>query len=278
MGSDRAYPEEAPAHWVETAAFRIDAGPVTNAAFAAFVEATGHCTLAEQPIAATAYGGAAAVPAGGLVFAPPTGPVDLGDPRGWWRYVPGACWRHPDGPESGIEGRDDEPVVQIAHEDALAYAAWAGKRLPNEAEWEAAARGGLADAVYGWGDALAPDGRWMANIWQGRFPYRDAGEDGFAGRSPVGAFPPNGYGLSDMAGNVWEWTASDWTAGHDLLRRCCGPQREGASTAVVVASKVIKGGSYLCAPGFCHRFRPSARQPQSVDTATCHIGFRCVAD
>jgi sulfatase modifying factor 1 len=189
--------------------------------------------------------------------------------RDWWAYLPGANWRHPDGPDSAIQGREHEPVVHVAFEDAAAYAAWAGKDLPTEAEWEFAARGGLDSAAYCWGEEFTPDGRWMANTWQGEFPWQNQGQDGFVGRAPVGTFPPNGYGLFDMAGNVWQWT-KDWYAArhfHDPSRPCCGPR---------VARKVIMGGSYLCAPNYCQRYRPAARFPQAIDTTTSHIGFRCV--
>lgn len=276
MGCTLGYPEEGPVRTVEVGEFWMDRHAVTNRAFACFVAATGHVTLAERRLDAAAYPGApvAMLQPGSLVFCPPPGSVRLDDPAAWWRRVPGADWRHPEGPESGIDGREDEPVVQVAHADANAYAAWAGKRLPSEAEWEFAARGGLDGAIYCWGDEPNPGGRWMANSWQGDFPLADRGEDGFAGRAPVGSFPPNGYGLFDMAGNVWEWTSEAWSPRHGTPRRCCASEgRPG-----LIARKVIKGGSYLCAPSYCLRYRPAARQPQSVDSATCHIGFRCVRD
>ncbi|HEX3994471.1 MAG TPA: SUMF1/EgtB/PvdO family nonheme iron enzyme, partial [Acetobacteraceae bacterium] len=191
------------------------------------------------------------------------------------RYVPGANWRHPDGPETTISARDHDPVVQIAWPDAVAFAAWSGKRLPSEAEWEYAARGGLDGATYCWGEQLTPDGRWMANIWQGDFPRANTALDGFAGRSPVCLFPANGYGVCDMAGNVWEWTATEYTSRHTERPSPCCHERSGEATT---PRKLIKGGSYLCAPNYCLRYRPAARQPQSVDTASCHIGFRCVRD
>jgi sulfatase modifying factor 1 len=270
MGSDRFYPEEGPAHEVAVAGFWIDAHPVTNAAFTRFVAETGYVTLAEQPPDPPEL-----LLPGGLVFHAPRGQIDLHDVSSWWRYVAGANWRHPDGPETTIVGGESDPVVQIAWQDATAFAAWAGKRLANEAEWEFAARGGLAGATYCWGEDPTPNGRWMANSWQGEFPRVNTALDGFAGRSPVGAFPANGYGVYDMAGNVWELTATEYTARHiEQPVPCC----QGRSGDAAIPLKVIKGGSYLCAPNYCVRYRPAARQPQSVDTATCHIGFRCVRD
>jgi sulfatase modifying factor 1 len=265
MGSDRFYPEEGPAHEVAVTGFWIDQHPVTNAAFAQFVAETGYVTLAEQPA-----GPPELLLPGGLVFH-----VDLHDANNWWRFVARANWRHPDGPETTIVGHENDPVVQIAWQDAMAFAAWAGKRLATEAEWEFAARGGLAGATYCWGEDPTPEGRWMANTWQGEFPRVNTALDGFAGRSPVGAFPANGYGVYDMAGNVWEWTATEYTARHiEYPVSCC----RGRSSDATIPLKVIKGGSYLCAPSYCVRYRPAARQPQSVDTATCHLGFRCVRD
>ena len=275
MGSDQAYPEEGPAHPVEVSSFWIDAHAVTNAAFARFIAATGYLTFAERPIDPADFPNVASdkLRPGGIVFRQPasrTAPVrDLS----WWSYVPGACWRHPDGPETTIDGKENDPVVQIAYEDATAYAAWCGKRLPSEAEWEFAARGGLSGALYCWGDELNPDGRWMANSWQGSFPMENSAQDGFAGRAPVGSFPANGYGLYDMAGNVWEWTGTDYTARHTSTSPCCTSGQQAAA-----ASKVIKGGSFLCAPNYCLRYRPAARQPQTLDSATCHVGFRCARD
>lgn len=277
MGSDRFYPEEGPAHLVTVPGFRIDPCLVTNAAFAQFVAATGYVTLAEQPIDPAEFPNTppALLQPGALVFHAPTGPVDLGDVSRWWRYVPGANWRHPDGPESTIIGRDDDPVVQVAWQDAVAFAAWAGKRLASEAEWEFAARGGLDGATWCWGEEATPNGRWMANSWQGEFPLANTALDGFAGRSPVAAFPANGYGIFDMAGNVWEWTATEFAARHTKQPSpCCA----GRSASATIPRKVLKGGSYLCAPNYCLRYRPAARQPQSVDTASCHIGFRCARD
>jgi formylglycine-generating enzyme required for sulfatase activity len=287
MGSNAHYPEEAPAHRVEVDGFRMDVHPVTNADFARFVEATGHVTLAERAPSAEEYPGAVPellVP-GSAVFFMTSRRVDLRDCTQWWQWLPGASWRHPEGPESSIADRADHPVVYVALEDAEAYAAWAGKSLPTEAEWERAARGGLEEKVYVWGDEPAPGGKMMANTWQGEFPWQNLLLDGFERTSPVGAFPANGYGLVDMAGNVWEWT-SDWYGSHVApARPCCTPKNpRGATRASSVdravggrlPRKVLKGGSYLCAPNYCLRYRPAARIPEPIDTTTCHVGFRCV--
>jgi formylglycine-generating enzyme len=271
MGSDAHYPEEAPMREVEVGGFWIDRTPVTNHAFARFVAETGYATLAERPPDPRAYPDAdpALLVPGSAVFTPPGRPVSLDDERAWWRYVPGACWRLPAGPD-GSPAALLHPVVHVALEDAEAYAAWAGKDIPTEAEWELAARGGLDGAEYAWGDELRPGGAWLANTWQGLFPHRDTAEDGFAGTSPVGAFPPNGYGLLDMIGNVWEWTSSPGAAA--VPASCCAPApRPDAAT------RVIKGGSYLCAPSYCARYRPAARQLLPADSTTGHLGFRCVA-
>jgi sulfatase modifying factor 1 len=254
----------------------MDEHPVTNLEFGRFVKQTGYVTVAERPLDPAAFPGAepdALVP-GSLVFQPSSGPVDLRDFRNWWAYVPGAYWRRPEGPGSNLGGRERHPVVHVAYEDAAAYAAWAGKALPTEAEWEHAARGGLDGAVYAWGDEFAPGGRMMANTWQGEFPWQNLVTDGYAGTSPVGAYRPNGYGLVDMTGNVWEWTSDDFTPDHSAgaPRPCCAPAAAGESAA----RKVIKGGSHLCAPSYCLRYRPAARQSETVDTGTSHIGFRCV--
>jgi sulfatase modifying factor 1 len=261
MGSEAFYPEEGPVRRVGVDSFWIDERPVTVAEFRRFVKATGHVTVAERPLDPTDYPDAdpdALVP-GSLVFRPTRGPVDLRDVRNWWAYMPGTTWQRPEGPASDTYTRGRHPVTQVAYEDAQAYAAWAGKALPTEAEWEYAARGGLDGAVFAWGDEFAPDGRMMANTWQGEFPWQNLLADGYAGTSPVGAFPANGYGLYDMTGNVWEWTCDGF-----------GPQ------VVPIPRKVTKGGSFLCAPNYCHRYRPAARMAQPVDTSTCHIGFRCV--
>jgi formylglycine-generating enzyme required for sulfatase activity len=289
MGSERHYPEEAPVHRVRVAPFSIDRYEVTNARFAAFAAATGYVTVAERPLDPADFPGAPAenlVP-GSLVFTPTRGPVDLRHLSQWWTWVPGASWRAPEGPGSSTDGREEHPVVHVAYEDAAAYAAWAGARLPTEAEWELAARGGLAGAAFTWGEEARPGGRIMANTWDGLdFPWRSTGESGFLRTAPVGSFPPNGFGLYDMAGNVWEWT-EDWWAGHpsDPDRPCCVPvdPRGGelessfdpAQPQFRMPRKVIKGGSHLCADSYCLRYRPAARRPQMIDTGMSHVGFRC---
>jgi formylglycine-generating enzyme required for sulfatase activity len=279
MGSDRFYPEERPVREVSVKGFWIDRHPVTVAEFRRFVKATGHVTWAEKAPVAGDYPDAdpeALVP-GSLVFRKTSGPVDLSDYRNWWAWTPGADWRHPEGPDSTVGGREYHPVTHVAYEDAEAYAAWAGKSLPTEAEWEYAARGGLDQATYAWGDDFAPRGRMMANTWQGEFPWQNLCTDGYDGTSPVGRFPPNGFGLYDAAGNVWEWTVDDWVdRAASNGRPCCAPQAPHAGDGERFARKVIKGGSHLCAPNYCLRYRPAARQSETVDTSTCHIGFRCV--
>jgi formylglycine-generating enzyme required for sulfatase activity len=272
MGSDRFYPEEAPAHRARVDGFWIDVQPVTNAHFARFVDATGYVTVAERPLDTAAYPGAAPellVP-GGVVFQPTPEPVRLDDVGRWWSYVPGAQWRHPLGPGSDLDGLDDHPVVQVAYEDAEAYAAWSGASLPSEAEWEFAARGGLDGAAFTWGDDDLQATQPRANTWQGEFPWRNELTDGWLRTSPVGSFAPNGYGLADMAGNVWEWTSDTYTATH-AARPCCSMAPESG-----IPLKVLKGGSHLCAPSYCLRYRPAARSPQATDTSTSHIGLRCV--
>ncbi|MFC6356645.1 formylglycine-generating enzyme family protein [Luethyella okanaganae] len=359
MGSDAFYPEESPAHVRDVAAFLLDEHPVTNEQFAAFVAATGYVTVAERPLDPADFPGAdtSGHSPGGLVFTGTSGPVDLSDWRAWWAWGPGACWRRPFGQDSTIEGRERHPVVQISFEDASAYAAWAGRRLPTEAEWEFAARGGLDGASYAWGDEVRVDDRIMANTWQGRFPYLNTGADGWVGTSPVKTFQPNGYGLYDCIGNVWEWTSDYYTPRHEVPvaiatapepsgrpdpliplagatagcgEACaCGPDGSGRSTAArtlgpdadaaqpgalprasdeanparppdakradakradaeraaasaepgsPIPRRVLKGGSHLCAPEYCLRYRPAARSPQAEDTATTHIGFRCARD
>ena len=292
MGSDRFYPEEAPARPVRVDGFWIDATPVTNRAFAHFVAETGHVTLAEIAPDPADYPGLLPelAVAGSLLFTRTAGPVPLNDPSAWWSWSAGTDWRHPAGPESSLEGLEDHPVVHVAYADALAYAAWAGKDLPTEAEWEYAARGGLADADYAWGDALAPDGAMLANYWQGAFPFANQLLDGWERTSPVGTFPANGHGLSDMIGNVWEWT-SDWWSLPSIPKKkfkgaCCVPanprggrerdSRDPRTPHVPLGRKVLKGGSYLCAESYCQRYRPAARHPQPIDSSTGHIGFRCV--
>lgn len=290
MGSDKHYAEEAPVHRVKVDAFLIDRTPVTNRQFKAFVKETGHVTFAEKVPDAKNYPGALPhmLYAGSLVFTPPARVANLGDWGQWWSLMKGANWRRPYGPKSNINTLDSHPVVHVAYEDALAYAKWAGKDLPTEAEWEYAARGGLDGVEYAWGDEFTPDGKHMANTWQGNFPTENLNLDGFSRTSPVTAFPPNGYGLHDMIGNVWEWT-SDWFVPRheaDAPKACCVPQNprgpreedsfDPAMPEIKIPRKVLKGGSHLCAPNYCRRYRPAARHAEPIDTSTSHVGFRCV--
>ena len=288
MGSNDFYTEEQPVHQVTIDGFWMDQHPVTIAEFRHFVEDTGYVTVAERQPNPKDYPGidpALLVP-GSPVFRRPSYRVSLRDPRAWWIYLPGACWHSPEGRGSTINERQHHPVVHIAYEDAEAYAVWAGKSLPTEAEWEFAARGGLDGAKYVWGDNFISDGRLMANTWQGEFPWQNLKSDGYEGTSPVSSFPANGYGLFDMAGNVWEWTCDFFTLHHpaETAKACCTPhnprvespaQSSGAPDAHI-PRKVVKGGSHLCAPNYCLRYRPAARQGEAVDTSTCHIGFRCI--
>jgi formylglycine-generating enzyme len=290
MGSDDFYPEERPPHRVAVDGFWMDEHPVTVAEFRRFVKATGHVTVAERVPDAADYPDAdpALLVPGSLVFQQPTRPVPLDDVRGWWAWVPGASWRRPRGPDSTVAGRERDPVVHVAHADAEAYAAWAGRRLPTEAEWEFGARGGLEGAVYPWGDEPAPRGRAMANTWQGDFPWRSLKPARLRGTSPVKSFPPNGYGLYDVVGNVWEWTSDYFTPRHpdEVSKACCVPRNPRVTSPERsfghgqpgghIPRRVIKGGSHLCAPNYCLRYRPAARQGETVETSTCHIGFRCV--
>jgi sulfatase modifying factor 1 len=287
MGSDEYYEEEGPVHEETVRPFWIDEHPVTVAEFRRFVKATGYVTVAEGPPDPASYPDSdpALLVPGSLVFHPTSGPVDLRDVRNWWAYVPGAQWRHPQGRGSTLHGRERHPVTHVAYADAEAYATWAGKALPTEAEWEFAARGGLEQARFAWGDEFAPKGKLMANTWQGEFPWQNLLQDGHAGTSPVRSFPPNGYGLYDMAGNVWEWTADAFGADGDKVEHaCCVPDMRptmGESMTHLVSGmefprKVIKGGSHLCAPNYCLRYRPAARQSETVDTSTVHLGFRCI--
>ncbi|RYG01065.1 MAG: formylglycine-generating enzyme family protein [Caulobacteraceae bacterium] len=288
MGSDRHYAEEAPSRDVTVAGFWIDHAPVTNRDFRSFVEATGWVTQAEIAPRAEDYPGADPnlLTASSLVFTPSDGPVDLRNIGNWWRFLPGAQWRHPYGPDSSINGLEDHPVVHVAWADVAAYAEWAGADLPTEAEWELAARGGLDDTEFAWGDEFAPGGQQMANTWQGQFPYENTAEDGWVRTSPIGAYPPNGYGLVDMVGNTWEWT-KDWWSSHaaEAPKSCCAASKPIAETEAAsidpndparITRKVLKGGSHLCAPSYCRRYRPAARHAQPVDTSTSHVGFRCV--
>ncbi|WP_312162132.1 formylglycine-generating enzyme family protein [Phenylobacterium sp.] len=288
MGSDVHYAEEAPTRQVEVEGFWIDERPVTNRDFAAFVAATGWVTTAEQPADPADYPGAdpAMLAPSSLVFFPTAGAAPLHDIRAWWRYTAGADWRHPYGPGSSIEQLLDHPVVHVSWADVEAYAVWAGADLSTEAEWEFAARGGLEGKEYAWGDAFEPGGRPMAKTWQGRFPFENLDRTGWPRTAPVGSYPPNGYGLLDMIGNTWEWTSDWWsTASTEPVKGCCAASR---SQAAMVASydpnqpeiriprKVLKGGSHLCAPSYCRRYRPAARHAQPVDTSTSHVGFRVV--
>lgn len=322
MGADAFYAEEGPVHRVTVADFLLDTHPVTNAQFAEFADATGYVTVAERALDATLYPVAdpAMLAPGSLVFKPTAVPVDLRDWRQWWAWETGAQWRHPFGPGSSIGDRPTHPVLQVCFEDAQAYADWAGKRLPTEAEWEYASRGGLDGATYAWGEELHPGGLLMANNWQGKFPYLNTGADGWVGTSPVGTFPANAFGLVDMIGNTWEWTTAYYSPSHraaagdqapstgpsaNLLgdsgrasqklpdagggeAGCgdgctCGPSDARLATASTepgsaVARRVLKGGSHLCAPEYCLRYRPAARSPQAEDSGTTHISFRCARD
>jgi formylglycine-generating enzyme required for sulfatase activity len=289
MGSDQHYREEAPAHTVAVDEFWIDETPVTNRRFSQFAADTGYVTVAERPLDPNDFPGAPPqnlVP-GSLVFTETRGPVDLRNLSQWWTWTPGASWRHPEGGGSSIDGREDHPVVHVAFEDAASFAAWADKELPTEAEWELAARGGLADATYTWGDKPEAPGERLANYWHGDFPWRP--EQGYGATTAVGSFPPNGYGLSDMAGNVWEWTC-DWYVdrhGGNAERPCCIPRNPRGGTLrqsldpgqpqFAIPRKVVKGGSHLCADTYCTRYRPAARQPLMIDTGMSHTGFRCVS-
>jgi formylglycine-generating enzyme required for sulfatase activity len=288
MGSDQHYPEEAPAHNVRVGSFWIDTHAVTNADFKAFVDATGYVTFAEKPANPDDYPGAKPelLAPSSVMFKKAKGPVDLSNHYNWWVYVPGADWRHPRGPSSTLHNLMNHPVVHVAFADAEAYAHWAGKELPTEAEWEFAARGGLEGAEFAWGDEYTPEGQWRTNTWQGEFPWQNKLEDGYEWTAPVGTFAPNGYGLYEMCGNTWEWT-TDWFQSHaDIQHACCtidnprGGEAEKSydprTPGVKIPRKVMKGGSYLCAPNYCRRYRPAARMPQSIDTSTCHLGFRCI--
>jgi formylglycine-generating enzyme required for sulfatase activity len=280
MGSDEFYPDEGPVHEQTVASYFVDRFEVTNAGFAEFAQDTGHVTVAERPLDPGDFPDAelSDLTPGSMVFTPTAGPVDLNDWRQWWRWQPGASWRHPFGPGSSIRNRETHPVVHIAYEDAVAYAAWCGKRLPTEAEHEFAARGGSDGRRYAWGDVPYPEGQGAANTWLGRFPYDN---QGVGDAAPVGSFAANGYGLHDMIGNVWEWTSDLYAPRHIVPGRRLEP---GDRTNLLEASepgpprRVLKGGSHLCSPDYCLRFRPAARSPQTEDSATTHIGFRCARD
>ena len=291
MGSDRHYAEEAPVHSVAVDGFWIDRTPVTNRQFREFVRATSHVTFAEIAPDPKDYPGALPhmLRAGSLVFSPPKHPIDdIRDWSQWWTFKFGASWRRPYGPRSSLSGLNDHPVVHVAYSDALAYAKWAGKDLPTEAEWEFAARGGLDGTEFAWGDEFTPGGKQPANTWQGAFPHENLKLDGYERTSPVTAFPPNGYGVHDMIGNVWEWTSDWYSSRHEgeAQKACCVPTnpRGGPEQAsydpcqpeIRIPRKVLKGGSHLCAPNYCRRYRPAARHAEPVDTSTSHVGFRCV--
>jgi formylglycine-generating enzyme required for sulfatase activity len=290
MGSEKHYPEERPVHRVTVDGFWMDKHPVTNERFARFVAATSQVTFAEIPPNPSDYPGALPemLYAGSLVFFKPEGPVDRGNIGHWWQYARGADWRHPRGLDSSIEGLEHHPVVHVAFGDAEAFAKWEGKALPTEAEWEFAARGGLDGMAYAWGHEFTPGGRFIANTWQGEFPWKNLVEDGYEGTSPVDAFPANGYGVHDMIGNVWEWTTDWYVPRHegDAPKACCVPRNprgaketesyDPAQPEIRIPRKVLKGGSHLCAPNYCRRYRPAARFPEPVDTSTSHVGFRCI--
>jgi formylglycine-generating enzyme required for sulfatase activity len=308
MGSDAGYafPNERPAHRVKVKPFFMDVHPVTNAEFARFARATGYVTVAERPVdweelkkqvpPGTPKPPAETLDPGSLVFHPTEGPVGLRDMSAWWRWVNGGSWRHPEGPRSNIIGREKHPVVHIAWEDANAYAVWAEKRLPTEAEWEFAAMGGSGGRRYPWGDEERPGGRFMLNRWTGQFPYRNDATDGFIGTSPVGSFPANGYGLYDMGGNVWNWcsdlyradTYSDRVGGGKFCCNPTGPTTMQGETTIPgdpsppmvsgAERRVTKGGSFLCHPDYCESYRPSARRGTPPDTGSSHVGFRCAKD
>ncbi len=290
MGSESFYPEEAPVHRVSVDGFWMDAHPVTNRDFGRFVEATGYRTVAERPLDPADFPDTPVenLVAGSLVFVPTPGPVDLRHISQWWRWTPGACWAHPEGPGSSVEDRRKHPVVHIAAEDAEAYAAWAGRELPTEAEWEYAARGGAEGRWFIWGDEPRPGGLRLAKYWEGAFPWRNRASDGHDRTAPVGSFPANDYGLWDMAGNVWEWTA-DWYSDQrptDAAKPCCipvnprGPSIDESydrqQPQFRIPRRVVKGGSFLCADEYCQRYRPAARRPQMIDTGMSHVGFRCI--
>lgn len=288
MGSDDHYPEEAPAHIVEVSGLWLSRTTVTNAEFAEFVAATGYTSVAERPLDPDEFPGAPPenLVAGSMVFARTDGPVDLRHLSLWWRWTPGASWKAPEGPESDLAGREDHPVVHVAYEDADSYSTWAGLVLPTEAEWEHAARGQLDGAPFTWGDQPERHGERRANFWHGDFPWR--AEAGYGATTKVGAFPSNDFGLADMAGNVWEWTADWYQDRHpSVVDSCCIPRdpRGGTEERSVDARqpqfqtprRVVKGGSFLCADSYCMRYRPAARRPQMIDTGMSHIGFRCAA-
>jgi formylglycine-generating enzyme required for sulfatase activity len=287
-GGTEAMDDARPIHRAHVDGFWMDRTEVTNAEFARFVAATGYVTVAERPLRPEDFPGVprANLVAGSLVFSSPGRTVPLNDARRWWRYLPGANWRHPEGPGSDLKGRGQHPVVHVAYEDATAYAKWAGKRLPTEAEWEFAARGGKAGEAYAWGNELNPGDRWMANIWEGEFPARNSAADGYAGTAPVASFPANGYGLFDVAGNVWEW-CSDWyrpdAYAREVVTKGVARNPHGPAQAESfdpeepgIPKRVLRGGSFLCTDQYCTRYMVGTRGKGAPDTGSNHVGFRCV--
>lgn len=291
MGADNYYPEERPAHRVRVDGFWVDPATVTNAEYQRFADETGYVTVAERELDPALYPGAPPenLKPGSMLFVPTRGPVDLRDYSNWWRWAPGTSWRSPTGPGSSIDTLEDHPVVHIAYEDAEAYASWAGKRLPTESEWEYAARGGHEGRNFAWGDDDVQETAPLANTWQGSFPWQNALTDGFERTAPVGTYPPNDFGLYEMTGNVWEWTSDWFVARHpnEISSPCCSisvnpriddmeKSYDPSQPDIQIPRKVVKGGSHLCSPAYCLRYRPAARQPQMIDTGMSHIGFRCV--
>ncbi len=295
MGTDdpQSLPNERPAHPVRVDAFYLDEHPVTNAQFREFVKATNYVTTAEKPVdweelkkqvpEGTPKPADDMLLPGSLVFTPPGRPVDLRNMGNWWTWTSGASWKHPQGPGSSIDEKDDHPVVQVSWDDASAYAKWAGKRLPTEAEWEYASWGGKPQATrFYWGNDFKLNGQFVTNTYTGRFPVKDTAEDGFAGTSPVKSFPANGYGLYDMAGNVWNWCADAYGADVHTTMKAAGVCHINPTgplpTNGAVIQRVTKGGSFLCSPSYCESYRPSARRGTPSDTGSGHVGFRCATD
>lgn len=290
MGSEFHYPEEAPVIPVEVAGFWMDSTAVTNRQFADFVDATGFVTVAEKAPDPAMYPGAdpSLLVPGSITFSQPAGPVEMTNPMVWWAWTPGASWRRPWGPDSDLENKADHPVTQVCFQDADAYANWAGKSLPTEAQWERAARGGLEDAEFSWGDDLSPGGKERMNRWEGTFPWDfrpGSGEGRRPDTVPVRSFEPNGFGLHEITGNAWEWTRTWFEEGHgEPVKSCCAPRdpvgpgvEVSRDPATGIPRKVLKGGSFLCAENYCSRYRPAARIPETVESATCHISFRCAS-